>query len=282
MDIFQYSFMQRAFGAGILIGLICPILGVFLVLRRLSLIGDALAHISLAGVATGVLAGINPTLTSLTFATAGTFGIEFFRKKYEKYAELAIAIIMSTGLGLGVILISFSNSDTSSILGYLFGSIVAVSNTDLTIILFVSILVMLFISLFYRQLFYVTFDEDTAKLAGIPVQVLNIGLTVLTALTISVSIKIVGVLLVSSMMTLPVATALRLANSFKQVIIFSLIQGQISIIMGLIFSYKFNLAPGGSIILTSLSLLLLAITSKKIITIFQAPPVHEVVKKSQP
>ncbi|MGI6554749.1 MAG: metal ABC transporter permease [Bacillota bacterium] len=263
MDIFQYEFMQRALAAGIVIGIICPLAGIFLVLRRLSLLGDALSHISLTGVAAGLVCSINATLSALVFALAGSLGIEYLRRHYTQYAELAIALAMSGGMGLAVVLISLGKGNTATVLSFLFGSIVAVTPVDLYIIFAVGLLVCVSVMLLYRPLFYISFDEEGAKLAGIPINKVNIYFMLLTAVTIAVSMRIVGALLVSSLMTIPAAISLQLANSFKAAVSISVAAGLISVIAGLILSFYLSLAPGGTIILFSLLLLFLTIGCKK-------------------
>jgi|LFRM01.1.fsa_nt_gb zinc transport system permease protein len=263
MDIFQYEFMQRALAAGIVIGIICPLAGIFLVLRRLSLLGDALSHISLTGVAAGLVCSINATLSALVFALAGSLGIEYLRRHYTQYAELAIALAMSGGMGLAVVLISLGKGNTATVLSFLFGSIVAVTPVDLYIIFAVGLLVCVSVMLLYRPLFYISFDEEGAKLAGIPINKVNVYFMLLTAVTIAVSMRIVGALLVSSLMTIPAAISLQLANSFKAAVSISVAAGLISVIAGLILSFYLSLAPGGTIILFSLLLLFLTIGCKK-------------------
>ena len=263
MDIFQYEFMQRALAAGIVIGIICPLAGIFLVLRRLSLLGDALSHISLTGVAAGLVCSINATLSALAFALAGSLGIEYLRRHYTQYAELAIALAMSGGMGLAVVLISLGKGNTATVLSFLFGSIVAVTPVDLYIIFAVGLLVCVSVMLLYRPLFYISFDEEGALLAGIPINKVNIYFMLLTAVTIAVSMRIVGALLVSSLMTIPAAISLQLAHSFKAAVSISVAAGLISVIAGLILSFYLSLAPGGTIILFSLLLLFLTIGCKK-------------------
>lgn len=263
MEIFQYDFMQRALAAGLVIGIICPLAGIFLVLRRLSLVGDALSHISLAGVAAGLILNINATASAAVFAVTGSLGIEYLRRHYRQYAELAIALAMSGGMGLAVVLISLGKGNTATVLSFLFGSIVAVNQTDLLIIAGVGVLVTASIILLYRPLFYISFDEEGARLAGIPVHKVNIFFMLLTAITIAVSMRIVGALLVSSLMTIPVAISLQLADSFKQAAWMSVASALTSVAAGLILSFYLSLAPGGTIILFSLFLLLLAVAYKK-------------------
>lgn len=264
MELLQYDFMRRALAAGMIIGIICPLTGIFLVLRRLSLVGDALSHVSLAGVAAGLVANINATLSALVFALAGSMGVEYFRRHYEKYAELAIALVMSCGMALAVVLISLGKGNTANVLSFLFGSIVAVTDTDLYIIFAVGLLVSGSVLLLYKSLFYISFDEEGARLAGLPVNKINICFMLLTAITIAVSMRIVGALLVSSLMTIPAAISLQLARSFKAAVAISVAAALLSVIAGLMVSFYLSLAPGGTIILFSLFLLILTLAGKRL------------------
>lgn len=204
IDIFQYSFMQKAFIIGMLIALITPCIGVVVVLKRLSMIGDSLSHNSLAGVAAGLVLGINPVIGAVVFAIISAFSIEIIRKSFPKYAEIAIAIIMSTGIGLAGILSGFVKN-SSSFNSFLFGSIVAISDVELYVVITLSIFVVIVVSLLYKELFYITFDEEAARISGVPVKTINFIFTLLTAITISISSRTVGTLVISSLMVLPVA-----------------------------------------------------------------------------
>ena len=263
MDLFQYDFMQRAFAAGVVIGIICPLAGIFLVLRRLSLVGDALSHISLAGVSAGLLLNINATVSAMVFAAAGTMGIEFLRRHYEKYAELAIALTMSAGMATAVLLISLGKGSTATVMSFLFGSIVAVTTADVQIITIAGFFVLVSIMVLYKYLFFIAFDEEGARLAGIPVNAVNIYFTLMTAVTIAVSMRIVGILLVSSLMTIPAAISLQIAGSFRTAAAAAVVSALISIAAGLILSFHLSLAPGGAIILFSLVMLLAVMGIKR-------------------
>lgn len=264
MEFLQYGFMQRALLAGCIIAIICPLVGSFLILKRLSMIGDALSHISMAGIATGLILGINPTLTALATATLASLLIDFLRRNFKKYEELSIAIIMSAGLGLGIILITIGGSDTANVMSYLFGSIIAISISDLIAILVVSFFVFISTIFLYNKLFYITFDDEAAKIRGLATEKINIIFILLTAMTIVVSIKITGVLLTSALITLPVAAGLQLAKSFRGTTLLSILFAQLSTLTGLIASFYLDWPPGGTIILTSLLLLFLVIGSKKL------------------
>lgn len=265
VDLLQYSFIQRALIAGIIIGLLCPLIGIFVVLRRMSLIGDSLSHVALSGVAAGLLSGVYPLGMALVFSVAAALFIEKLRKSYEDFAELAIAIILSAGISVAVVLISFAKSLNVDLMGYLFGSIITVSKTDVYMIIGLGLIIVAFVKLFYKELFFITFDEETAKIAGVPVRIVNLLFIVLVAMAITVSMRIVGILLVSSMMIIPVATSLQVAKSFKQVTFLSIIFAEISVVFGIFVSYYLEIAPGGTIVLFSVLMLILTIILKNLI-----------------
>ena len=270
-SMFQYEFLQNAFLAGIVIGIIAPLLGVFIVVRKLSLIADALSHVTLTGIAFSLLlskevptlATMNPMYMGMAFSVTGSLFIERLRSVYKHYQELAIPIILSGGVGLGAIFISLANGFTTDLFGYLFGSVSAVSRTDLWLVLFISIVVIAIVVLLYKELFLLSFDEEHAKTSGIPAKAIHFVFIVLVALVIAISMRIVGVLLVSSLMTLPVAAALKVAKGFKQTIFISILFGEIAVIGGLFTSYYLNLAPGGTIVVLAILILLMTIMIKK-------------------
>jgi len=263
-ELFNYEFMQRAFAAGLLVAVICPIIGTFVVIRRLSMIGSTLSHVSLAGIAAGMLAGIYPMLGALILSLAAAIGIEKLRKRFPQYEELSISIVLSAGIGLAVVLISLGKSFNTDLMSYLFGSIIGVNMLDIYIILALSIIILASVWLFYKEFFYISFDEEGAELAGIPVNNLNMYFTALTAMTIVVSMRVVGILMVSSLMVVPVACSLLISKSFKNTIFLSVVFALISVIIGLFTSYCFDLAPGGTIVLISVFILLMILAAKKI------------------
>lgn len=262
--ILTYDFLRQAFISGILIGIIAPLLGVFIVVRRLSLIADALSHVTLAGIAGSLflsqsvpaLALMNPLYLGMASAVAGSTLIEKLRSLYKHYEELAIPIIMSAGLGLAALFISLADGFRSDLFSYLFGSVSAVSFQDMMIVIIVSIVVLLFLVGFYKELFVLSFDEEYASATGLPAKWIHFLFMVVTALVIAASMRIVGILLVSSLMTLPVAAAMRLAKSFRQAIIWSLVFGQSAVLIGLISAFYLDIAPGATIVLTSILILL--------------------------
>lgn len=271
-SLFQYQFLQNAFISGLIIGIIAPLLGVFVVVRRLSLIADALSHVTLAGIAgslylsqsIGALALLNPLYLGIVASVAGSLFIERLRRLYKHYEELAIPIIMSAGLGFSAIFISLAEGFSSDLFSYLFGSVSAVSRQDLFIVLMIALIVIVFLTLFYKELFVLSFDEEYAKASGLPTKWIHILFMIVTALVIAGSMRIVGILLVSSLMTLPVATAMRIAKGFKQAIIYSVFFGELAVIIGLVSAFYLDLAPGGTIVVTSILILLLTITLKKV------------------
>ncbi|MCD5325207.1 MULTISPECIES: metal ABC transporter permease [Pontibacillus] len=265
----QYEFLRNALYTGLLIGFIGPLLGTFVVVRRLSLIADALSHVTLSGIAFGLMldkkfgVGISPFYAGMSFSVIGSVFIEQLRRVYKAYQELAIPIILSGGVGLSVIFISLANGFNTDLFNYLFGSVTAVSRQDLWTILIVAVVVTALIGLFYKELFMLSFDEEHAVVSGIHARRIHFLFIVLTALVIAASIRIVGVLLVSALMTLPVAASIRIARGFKQAILLSIVFGEISVISGLIFGYYFEIPPGGTIVLTSILILVVTILVKK-------------------
>lgn len=267
LELFSFEFMQRALVAGLLVAVICPLIGTFVVMRRLSMIGDTLSHASLAGIAAGMLGGFYPLLGALVFSLIAALGIERLRKRFSQYAELSISIVLSASIGLAVVLISLSKSFNADLMSYLFGSIIAVNMTDIYIILCLSIIIIASVWVLYKEFFYISFDEEGAELAGIPVAALNTYFTALTAMTIVVSMRVVGMLLVSSLMVLPVSCSLMISKSFRNTIFLSVIFAMVSVLVGLLTSYWFDLAPGGSIVLTSVFILLVVLAVKKLFRI---------------
>ncbi|AND41530.1 MULTISPECIES: metal ABC transporter permease [Cytobacillus] len=270
--ILQYEFLQNAFLTGIIIGIIAPLLGVFIVVRRLSLIADALSHVTLAGIAASLLlekkfiglSGLNPLYMGMAFSVAGSLFIEKLRAVYKHYQELAIPIILSGGIGLGVIFISLADGFNTDLFSYLFGSVSAVSRLDLWTILIISVFVIALVVLLYKELFLLSFDEEHAKASGIAAKSVHFIFIVMVALVIAASMRIVGILLVSSLMTLPVAASIRIAKGFKQTIFLSMLFGEISVLGGLTISYYIDLAPGGTIVMIAVLILIVTILFKKI------------------
>lgn len=262
LEMFEYAFMQRAFLVGILLAIIIPLIGVIVVLKRLSMIGDALSHTSLAGVALGLLLGIDPIVGAVVVCVVAAFSIETIRRRLPRYAEISISIIMSVGIGLASVLTGFIE-DGAAFNSFLFGSIVAITDTEVALVVVVTIIVVVTFLLLYKELMFITFDEPGAILAGLPVKKINFVITLLTAITVSVAARSVGALIVSSLMVIPVACAMQLANSYKKTVIYSVLFAVAFTIVGLVLSYYFNLKPGGTIVLTGVVVLIPLMIAKK-------------------
>lgn len=264
MEIFQYDFMVRALTASLIVGLICPLMGMFIVFKKLSLIGDSLSHIALSGIASATIVGVNPLIGSLVASSIAAIIIDRLRTYLKEYADLSIAIIMALGVGISGILISISNTNFD-LFSFMYGSIATVSSEDIKIIIMVAIIIILFVSLLFKELLYITFDEENAKFSKIPVKLINTIFMILVAASITITLRIVGVLLVSSLISIPVATSLKVAKSFKQSIFYSVLFGEIAIISGVLISFYLDIAPGGTIVIISvLELLGVTVFSKVI------------------
>ena len=264
LEFLQYAFMQRAFLGGILVAVLCAIIGVFLVLRRMALIGDGLAHISFGGIAAGVFFNVYPLLSALVFSILAALGIQKL-KQMKVYSDSAIAIFFSFGLALGVVLVSLSHGFNMDLMSYLFGSILAVSENDILLILSVGLATLAALVLFYKELFYITFDEESARASGVPVESLNTMLLVLAAVAVVLSMQVVGILLVSSFIVIPASIALPLCRSFRQSILASVLIAVLSVIAGLLLAYYFNLAAGGAIVLVLVAAFAAMLVYKKLV-----------------
>ena len=261
--MFEYEFMQKAFLAGIMLGVVVPSIGVIVVLKRLSMIGDALSHTSLAGVAAGLIGGINPVLGASIACIAAAFCVEGISRKFKGHAELAIAIVMSTGIGLAGVLSGFV-PNAANFNSFLFGSIVTVSNAELYSIMAIGFVVLAFCVLCYKELFFIALDERSARLAGVPIAIINFLFILMTALTVSIAARTVGALIVSSMMVVPAACGLQLARSYRQMVGISCFVGVATTATGLVLSYYFGLRPGATIVLVAVSVLLIIFSIKHI------------------
>ncbi len=263
MDIFNEYFFQRALIGGLLIGLAAPLMGIFLVLRRLSMFGDTLAHITIAGVALGFLINVYPIAVGLVFTILASFAIEYLRKAYKTYAELSMAIIMSGGVALATMLFTLGKGFNVNVMSYFFGSIYTLNVVDLWLIFGVCTVVVVAIIIHFKEMFLLFFDEDAARVSGLPLSTYNIAITVLTALVIAVSIKIVGALLVSALLTIPAACSLLIARSFKHAVIMAVIISEVCVFAGLTFAGVWDLAPGSTIVLSLIGMLISLMIGKK-------------------
>jgi len=249
LSILSYGFMQRALLAGILIASVCATLGVFLILRREAMIGHGLAHLTFAGVALGLLVRLWPMGTALLVAALSALGIVKLREKAGIYEDTAIGILSSIGMAAGVILVSLAGSFNVSLMGYLFGNILAIAPSELWSSLALASTVFLVIILFYQELLFTTFDSESAKASGIRVKRLEAMLAALTAAAVVLGMKVVGLLLVAALLVIPSAAGLQMAGNFFQAIVLAIIIAVISVLLGLFTSFYWNLPASGSIIL---------------------------------
>ena len=262
-DILSYEFMQRALISGVLIAVICAILGVFLVLKRLSLLGDGLAHAAFAGVAVGLLVNVYPLISSLIFTSIGALGIQQLIKKIKIYGESATAIVLSVAMGIAVLIIGIVKGFNADLFSYLFGSILAVNITDLFIIGTVFLIVLAFISIFYKKLIFMSFNEDIARTSGIDVDKIDKIFVIITAMTVVVAIRAVGILLVSALLVMPAIIAFQLANSFRKTMMVAIAVALLSVLLGIFVSFYMDLAPGGTIVLVLFLIFIIVLALKK-------------------
>lgn len=261
--MFSYAFMQNAILVSIFISILCPAIGVFLVLRRYSMIGDTLAHASLAGITMGLLVNQNPVLGAFVFTSICGALIEFLRSYFKKYTDLILVIVLSLSVGTAITIISsghlHANADS-----FMFGSILTVTRMDMIMVLILSVISVLTLILLYHQMVYIAYDEEAAKVAGVKVRLINYIFSILVASAIAVSIRIVGVLVLSSMIALPVATALQFERGFRATLLLSVLFSVVDIMSALFISYYLNVAPGGFTALISVFVLILVLVGKKI------------------
>ncbi|MCC8013885.1 MAG: metal ABC transporter permease [Eubacterium sp.] len=262
MEIFTYAFIRRAFAVGLFISIITPLIGNTIVLKRLSSIGDALSHASLAGVAIGLFASVNPIGSAVAFACLAALAIEFFRRFFPNYSEISTAVVLSIGVGLAAVFSSLVKN-TASFNSFLFGSIVAITPGETAAVIVLSAAVIVITLLLYRELFYIAFDEEGAALSGVPVKGINFAFTLLTAVAVSVSARTVGALVISSLMVIPVACALLVSKSYRQNIILSVVFAVCFTLIGLFISCFWDIAPGGTIVLCAAAFLLVLLPFRK-------------------
>ncbi len=265
-EILTYGFMQRALVTGIAISLMCSVVGLFLVLRRYSLFGDALAHAAFGGIAAGLYLGIYPLWTAFAVAISSALGLTKVKQRFQISGDSIVAILLSAGLAMGVILISLAKGFTVDIFSFLFGSILLVSLQSTLLILGLSGAILIIILLLYRQLVYTTFNEEQAKVSGIGVEKLNYLFVVISAITVVSSMQLVGILLTSSLIVVPNVTAVLFSRGFKQTAILSMAFAVFSAITGILTSYVFNVAPGGMIVLISILIFAISLAIKSLRT----------------
>jgi len=251
IEILQYEFMQRALISGIAISISCSLIGLFLILKRFSLFGDAMSHVAFGGIALGLFLKSNPIWVSLIVSIIGALAIIKLNSSKRIYSDSSISVLLSLGLAMGLVLISLSGGFSIDITSYLFGSILLVNIEETVSTVLLSVIVIAFVILYYKKLIYLVFNEEQALVNGINTVVLNILFITLATIAIVMSIRLIGVLMVSSLLIIPNVSSLLLGYGFKKTILFSICFSLISVILGIILAYEWNITPSGMIVITS-------------------------------
>ena len=254
-EILTYSFMHRALISGIAIAVLCSVIGLFLVLRRYSLFGDAIAHSSFGGIALGLFAGVYPLWTAYGVSIVSALIITKIKDRYNISGDASIAVLLSSGIAAGLVIISLSGGFSIDIFSFLFGSILLVSVNDTVLILALTGAILIVILSLYRKILYSTFNEEQAKVSGIPVEKINYLIIFMAGLTVVTSIQLVGVLLISALFVIPNVTAIMYGRGFRQTAIISISFSVFSVLTGILISYIFDITPAGTIVLFSIGLL---------------------------
>lgn len=258
LKLLGYQFFQYALIGGALATLACAWIGLFLILRKESMIVDGLAHTAFGGIAIGVFFAINPLLPALIVSSIAVLAISYMRKKGLAQSDSAIAVMLALGFSTGLIIISLAGGFNVELFSYLFGSILTISYNDLVIVSVLSISVLLFLSIFYKELLCIAFDEESSRLTGIPVEIISTAFNIMVAVTIVVSIKIIGIILVVALIVIPALSALQLHLSFKKTMVATVILGIIGVVSGLFLSAVYDVATSGIIVFAMLGVFLIS------------------------
>jgi zinc transport system permease protein len=258
MSILSADFMRLAFATGAIVGVLAPTVGFFLVQRRMSLIGDGIGHVAFAGVAAGYLLGISPVATALVASVGGAAAIESLRTRRRAAGDQALALLFYTGIAAGVVMVSAAGALNANLFAFLFGSILTVTPGDLVLVGVLGVVGLAVVALLFRALVAVALDEEAARVGGVPVASLNVVLAGLAGVTIALSMRIVGILLIAALMVLPVIAAERVAWSVRSTMFISIGIGVVSVFVGLTLAYYADLAPGGAIVLVAAGAFVLA------------------------
>ena len=258
MDLLALDFMRKALLAGAFVGLAAPSVGIFLVQRRLSLMGDGIGHVVFMGVAAGLVLGVSPIATGLLFATAGAIAIELLRQRGKASSDVALALIFYLGIAGGVFFLGFGSTSTLQLTSYLFGSVLTVNVTDLAILAVVAVATTSVVMVLRKHFFAIAYDEEIARVAGLPVTALNLSIAVMAAMTVAVTAKVVGVLLVSALLVVPVAAVQQVAHSFKATFFGGLAIGVFATTTGLVIAFYTDQFPAATIVLLSIALFVVA------------------------
>ena len=255
LEALSYGFMQKALIAGIAVGLICSFMGTFLVLRRYSLFGDGIAHVAFGGISVGLFLGVFPLWTAFIVSIFGGIGLQKLRQSTKISGDAAVAVVLVSGLAVGVILVSSSGGFSVDLFSFLFGSILLISNEDTIMILAISSGIIATLVVLQKQFLHLTFNEEQAKLVGLRTTLLNYAFVILASITVVTSMRLVGILLISALIVIPNITAMMFGKGFKKTVCISMGISVISVIGGILLSYFLNLAPSGTIVVIAVGIL---------------------------
>ena len=255
LEALSYTFMQKALIAGIAVGLICSFMGTFLVLRRYSLFGDGIAHVAFGGISVGLFLGVFPLWTAFIVSIFGGIGLQKLRQSTKISGDAAVAVVLVSGLAIGVILVSSSGGFSVDLFSFLFGSILLISNEDTIMILAISAGIIATLVVLQKQFLHLTFNEEQAKLVGLRTTLLNYAFVVLASITVVTSMRLVGILLISALIVIPNITAMMFGKGFKKTVFISMSIAVISVISGILVSYFLNVAPSGTIVVIAVGIL---------------------------
>ena len=256
IEALSYGFMQKALIAGIAVGLICSFMGTFLVLRRYSLFGDGIAHVAFGGISVGLFLGVFPLWTAFIVSIFGGIGLQKLRQSTKISGDAAVAVVLVSGLAVGVLLVSSSGGFSVDLFSFLFGSILLISNEDTIMILAISSGIIATLLVLQKQFLHLTFNEEQAKLVGLRTTLLNYAFVILASITVVTSMRLVGILLISALIVIPNITAMMFGKGFKKTVCISMGISVISVIGGILLSYFLNLAPSGTIVIITVGILI--------------------------
>jgi zinc transport system permease protein len=262
-EIFQYQFMINAVFAGVVIAVIASVSGSFMVLRRYSLMTETLAHSALVGVAIGIISGLSPMWMAVAVALISAWSIEYLRSFYHLYSDAILAVFLSASLALAIVIVSLAGAFNSSLFSYLFGSILSVGSDDVFIIVGFGLIAMSLIAYFYKELYFIAFDEEVAQVSGIPVKSLNFMMVSIVAVIIALSIQIVGTLLIGALMVMPTVAALRFRQGFAKTILLAVAFAVFSVLAGMLLSFYLSLPSGATIVLCVLSIFIISLVANR-------------------
>ena len=256
LEALSYAFMQKALIAGVAVGIICSFMGTFLVLRRYSLFGDGIAHVAFGGISVGLFLGVFPLWTAFIVSIFGGLGLQKLRQSTKISGDSAVAVVLVSGLAVGVILVSSSGGFSVDLFSFLFGSILLISNEDTIMILAISAGIIATLTIMQKQFLHLTFNEEQAKLVGLRTTLLNYAFVVLASITVVTSMRLVGILLISALIVIPNITAMMFGKGFKKTVFISMSISVISVVSGILVSYFLNVAPSGTIVVIAVGILI--------------------------